>query len=399
LGHRLSKDLGLQLLSVGLALVLWIQASAVQNPVDRFTFDAITVVAEGVPAEMVVASDLRPAKVNITVKCRRRVAERLSASIFVAKVSLEGARAGGADYPVEVEAPGNVEVVEISPAAATVILERAASVKVPVEVRLVGAGADGYTAGLAVAAAVEAVAFGPTSAVGRVVRAVADVNVSAASAEVTEKVGLLAVDSAGLIVAGVSLVPPEVVVTVPVVALPAAESVDVDAALTGSPGEGFAVLGITCEPARVRVRPLPGGSIDFDHIMTMPIDIAGATSDLRVTALLAAPSGVASVSPDTVTVIIEIGATRTLAGIPVEVRNRPPGLTAVADPSTVDVVVRGPRALLDRLVLADVTAFIDAAGRGIGQVKVEVTVSLPGWAGDVQIAAVTPSELVLVIDR
>lgn len=399
LGHRLSKDVGLRLLSVLLASVLWVQATAVQNPVDRFTFDAVPVVAGGMPADMVVAGSLHPAKVNITVKCRRRVAEKLTAADFRATVSLEGGRAGSADYPVEIEKPGIVDIVEISPAAVTVTLERAASAKVPIEVRLGGFGADGYAAGTPVLTPMEVVASGPSSAVSRVVKAVAEFDVSSATSDVSGKAGLVAVDGSGVVVAEISLAPPEVVVTVPVVALPAAESVDVDVSLTGSPGQGFAVLGITCTPTRVQVRPLPGGIIDFDHIMTAPVDIGGATSDVRSTVSLIAPSGVATVTPNTVEVVVEIGATRTLLGIGVEIRNLVPGLKATTSPVVVDVVVRGPRALLDRLVAVDIVTWVDATGRGLGQAEAMVEASLPEWAGELEVTAVIPSDVNLVVTR
>ncbi len=399
MGHRLSKDVGLRLLSVLLASVLWVQATAFQNPVDRFTFDAITVVASGMPSDLVVAGSLHPAKVNVTVKCRRRVAEKLTAADFRAAVSLEGGRAGSADYPVEIEKPGIVDIVEISPAAVTVTLERAASAKVLIEVRLSGSGADGYAAGVPVLTPLEVVASGPSSAVSRVVKAVADFDVSSATSDVSGKAGLVAVDGSGVVVAEISLTPPEVVVTVPVLALPAAESVDVDASLTGSPGEGFAVLGITCMPARVQVRPVPGEVIDFDHIMTAPVDIGGATSDVRLTVPLVAPSGVATVNPITVEVVVEIGATRTLSGIGVEVRNLAPGLRATTSPAVVDVVVRGPRALLDRLVAVDVVTWVDATGRGLGQAAARVGASLPEWAGELEVTAVIPSDVTLVVDR
>lgn len=398
--RRLVREFGLHGLAVFLAVVLWVQAATVQNPVDRFTFDGIPVVAVDVPQGMVISAPVRPAKINVTVKCRRRVGERLTASSFQAKVSLAGAHPGTADFPVELERPDGVELVEMSPAAVTVTLERLAEAVVPVEPRLAGACPEGYAPGEPAVSPTTLVVRGAASAVAQVARVVAELDLGGATADKTGTARLAALDVSGSVVAGVTFEPATVTVTVPVTALPAAESVDVDAVLVGSPAPGYAVLRIACNPSRVQVRPVPGGVIDFDHVVTEPVDISGLTSDVRVRVALAVPSGVASVNPSQVEVVVEIEASRSLGGLPVTVRNLAPGLVATVSPGTVDLVVRGPRALTERLVPGDVVAWVDAAGRTVGQSTVRVNVAFPEWAeGRLEASMVSPAEVTLVIGR
>ncbi len=396
--RRLSKDIGLQVLSVVLAVVLWIQATAVQNPIDRFTFDGVPVVYGGVPQGLVVADVLHPTKVNVTVKCRRRIGEKLNAASFQAKVSLEAGRTGSADYPVEITGPAGVEIIEISPAAVQVTMERAASAQVPVEARAIGTVPDGYSAGMPVPTPTQVTVSGPASEVGRVVKAVAEVDLTGAQADLASRARLVATDANGSPVAGVSFSPAEVSVVVPVVALPAAESVDVDAALSGTPAAGYAVLRITTDPARVQVRPEPGKSVDFTHILTEPVDISGVTSDLTTTARLVVPDGIASVTPAAVEVVVEIGASREFTDLPVSVRNVGTGLQGSVSPATVDLVLRGPRAILDRLVAGDISVWVDAAGKPAGQSDVAVNVTFPDWAaGEIEVTSADPANVTLTL--
>ncbi len=388
------------MLSVLLAVALWVQATAVQNPVDRFTFDGIPVTYAGLPEGMVVAEPLHPAKVNVTVKCRRRVGEKLSSAVFEAKVALDSARPGSSDYPVEMTMPAGVETIEISPAAVTVNVERVASVEVPVEARLLGGPAEGFAIGGVSVDPARVTVLGAASATGRAAKVVAEFDVSSATGDKSGKGDLVAVDSSGAVVGGVAFSPGAVTVTVSVIALPPAESVDVDVALTGSPADGYAVLQITSTPARVQVRPAVGQSIDFTHILTEPVDISGATSDVAATVLVVQPPGTASVVPAQVAVVVEIGASRSFAAIPVSVRNPSAGLSGSVDPAAVDVAVRGPRGVLDRLTAGDLVVWVDAAGRPIGTSTVKAKVTLPDWAqGLVDVTSVTPADLTLTVGR
>ncbi|MEW6032519.1 MAG: CdaR family protein [Bacillota bacterium] len=394
----LNRDVFLQILSILLAIVLWIQATAEQNPEDQFIFDGVPVTAAGVPEGMVVAGTLRPAKVNITVRCGRRLAERLTSAEFQARVSLEGGHIGTYAYPVEVSVPAGVELVEISPATVSVSLEKMAEAEVGVVVRPAGSCSEGFMPGPPSVSPPAVAVRGPESEVSRVVEVLARPDLTSATADVSALVDLVPLDGRGSVVSGVTLHPARATVTVPVIALPAAESVDIEPVLAGSPAPGYAVLRVLISPDRASVRPEPGRTIDFDRVATAPVDISGATADVRQTVRLVTPPGVASVLPVEVEVTVVIGGSVTLGSIPVVVRNVPPGLTAAVKPAAVVLVVRGPRALLDRLGQADVVAWVDAGGRGSGTASVPVSVEFAGWTeGRLELVASDPAEVTLTL--
>lgn len=85
----------------------------------------------------------------------------------------------------------------------------------------------------------------------------------------------------------------------------------------------------------------------------------------------------------------------TLAGEKVEIIGLENGLTAVASPLTVDVIVSGPLPLLDTLTRQDVRITVDLTGLAVGthQVtpKIEVLIS------DVVVESILPNTIEVVI--
>jgi len=315
LDRLLERNVVLQVFAVLLAVVLWFLATADQNPEEQFTFDAVPVSARDAPEGLTITGAPRPAKVNIKITCRRRVADKLDSSDFEAFVSLAGGNEGTYDYPVEVGLPDNVELVEINPATVSVTLEETVAIDVPVEVTLTGPGPEGYTIGEITVDPEKVIVRGPASVVARVRHAAAGFDPSGATSRTSRTVSIAAVDADGSAVSGVDLAPSQVTVTIDV----AAEAAE---------------------------------------------DIALTLNDL-----------------------------------PLSVRNTPADLEAGLSPEKVDLVLRGPRGLLERFQASDVAVWVDAAGLGAGAYLVAVTVELPEWAeGDVEIQSYSPSEVTLTLD-
>lgn len=396
----LRRDGVLQVVAVLLALVLWVQAAAERNPEGQFTFDAVPVETAQVPSGLVVSGNPRPAKVNLTIRCRRRVFERLAGDSFTVIASLQGGQAGTYDYPVEVTLPEGVELVEISPAAVSVTLDRQASAEVPVGWRLTGVLPEGHSAGEVSVTPELVTVSGPAGSVSRVVRAVAQLDVSAVTGDFTTELPLHGVDAQGAVIPGLTFSPVRATVVIKVLELPAAVSLDVEPTLVGSPAEGYAVIGVSCSPTRASLRPGPGQTIDFNLLRTMPVDISGQTADVIATVGLALPETVASAVPAEVEVTVKIGPSMTLTDLRVEVRGAAPGLRVAAQPGTVDLVVRGPKPLLDQLKADDLSVWVSAAGLGAGTHQLPVNVELPAWAtGQLEVAICSPATVTVTLGQ
>lgn len=122
------------------------------------------------------------------------------------------------------------------------------------------------------------------------------------------------------------------------------------------------------------------------YVNTVPVDIAGATETVTRTAAIdveSLPDTVSVLTPTSgeVEVIIQISpvssAPQPLSGQSVQIVGVSPGLTAVAVPSEISVVVETSTEQIERLQPGDIVVSADISGLGVGTHVVRPSVSVP----------------------
>lgn len=158
-------------------------------------------------------------------------------------------------------------------------------------------------------------------------------------------------------------------------------AVPVEAALEGRPAPGFVRGKVTVTPPVVdvigpesRVRELTAATTDAVSVegtrQTVEDDVGVGLSDPTVRLTEAT----------TAHVVVEIEPApvdRTVADVPVRLRNLRPGLSATATPEAVAVRVQGPRAQVAELAVAAVGAFVELSGLGRGRFTLPVGTESP----------------------
>ena len=234
------RHIGLKILSLALAALLWLVVSGEQI-VER----ALRIPLEftNLPAQLELVGET-PTIVDVRVRGSSGALSRVSTGELVAVLDLRTARPGQRLFHLtgtDVRAPFGIEVVQISPSNVSIAFEPSATKVVPVVPGVEGEPADGYVVGTIKAepAAVEVV--GPTGAIARLTAAITEpVSIAGASRPVIDMVNV-----------GVSD---------PSVRLQKAGSAQVTVNIVGAPVE-WAIAGI---PIR---RPV-GESIEFT-----PVDV------------------------------------------------------------------------------------------------------------------------------
>ena len=293
------RHFGLKVISVGLALMLWIVVAG-EETVERSL--RVPLELQQFPSGLELTGDL-PATVDVRLRGTGGALGRLSAGDVVAVLDLRTARAGRRLLHIEsdqVRVPFGVAVVQVTPATMAVTFEASASREVRVVPDLEGKPAPGYVVGKASSDPETLEIVGPESAVKRVTEALTEpISVAGARETVTE-------------VVNVGLQEPAVRLRTP-------------------------------RPASVTVEILPA-----------PVE-------------------------------------RLLSHRPVHLRNLGANLAAVAEPTSVDVGVRGSRDALARVDPDEVVAFVDLAGLGAGEYVLNVHADSSKEAGVTRIdpAAIT----------
>ena len=168
----------------------------------------------------------------------------------------------------------------------------------------------------------------------------------------------------------------------------------------GRPAPGYEIASVTANPATVEVVGPESSLRGLDEAMTEPISVTDAARPVRevVTVGVADPR-VRLRAPQTAEVTIQImrgSSTRTVNGVPVQIRNLDNGLRARVQPTTVRVTVRGTEQATAGLELDAIDAAVDAADLAAGDHQVAVRVQA---ATGLTIERVEPQDVRVRISR
>jgi YbbR domain-containing protein len=180
------RHLGLKVLSIVLAALIWLVVSGEQI-VER----ALRVPLEftNLPADLELVGD-PPDMVDVRVRGSSGALSRVAAGELVAVLDLRGARAGRRLFHLtgeDVRSPFGLEVVQLSPSNVSVTLEKSARKVVPVIPEVDGNPRDGYVVGTVSSEPATVEVAGPATAVSRLTEAITEpVSVQGAATTVSE---------------------------------------------------------------------------------------------------------------------------------------------------------------------------------------------------------------------
>lgn len=184
------RHFGLKLLSLGLALLLWISVAG-EEIVERGL--RVPLELQQFPPGLELQGE-PPASVDVRVRGASGTLSRVGAGDVVAVLDLHGAAPGRRLFhltPEQVRVPFGVDVVQVSPATVALAFERSATKPVKVTPSVDGQPAPGYVVGTVSVDPPVVDVVGPESAVKRVDEAITEaVSVTGARDRVRETVTL-----------------------------------------------------------------------------------------------------------------------------------------------------------------------------------------------------------------
>src|SRR6266540_3899939 len=140
------RHVGLKLLSVAVALLLWLVVSG-EETVERGL--RVPLELQQLPAGLELTGDIPPT-VDVRVRGASGTLSRMAQGDIITVLDLRAAREGRRLFPLtpdQVRVPFGVEVVQVSPSAVALVFERSASRHVPVVPAVDGRPAAGYVIG------------------------------------------------------------------------------------------------------------------------------------------------------------------------------------------------------------------------------------------------------------
>jgi YbbR domain-containing protein len=394
-GAAVTANASLGLLSVVLAVVVWVVVSNSERPTSTKSFE-VRLEAAGVPRGY-VASGISPDKVSVTVRGPANVVRGLPSDDIKAKVDLSGIgdRAVGTEFTVDgivkVETPRRVKG-EAALASVRVTLEQLTTKRKPVRMRQVGVPPVGYEADIGPPDPLEVLVIGAPRNVDAVEFVGGDVKLDGLTVSVPQPVTLEARNNSGQTIGGVTVQPDRATVKVNVVAKVFQRQIVVDVGWRGQPKTGVKVASVSADPALVTVVGPLELINNLTSVKTDVVDVEGADRDVKRSVRLQLPSGVtATVQAVSVTVGLQVvRASAPLSVVP-RLINLGPNLTATLSPPVVAVNLTGPLGDLTQLRPTDVAVTVDVTGLGPGSFEREPKVE--AVPPNLQLESVAPGKV------
>lgn len=400
----LSNDNVLKIVSLLLAVLLWLMVTSTQNQVDKRTFERVPIEFINLGTGLTRVSQSSQTA-SFTVQGGRRALGRLRKSDFKVRVDLKDQGPGELELPVEVS-PIRVgigaDVIAVTPERIRVVLDRFVSKLVPVDVREVGTLGEDLKWEKPLLSLQEVKVEGPEQKIRSVVAAVGQVDMTGVrpGQNLRRTVGLKPVDDKGKEVVGVNLVQSAVDVDLRVSQLSPGRIVTVTPPQpTGRPAPGFQVGGITIEPSAVKLRGPRDLHETWNQVVTEAISVEGASQPITLEARVLLPPGAELAEPDRVRVtvsIIEERVTKTLDDVAVAVWNLPSNFKAEVNPGRVTLTLEGPRSVMAAVRADELGIHVDVENLGPGLHRLQVRLALPEG---MSLVSIQPQEVQVLIEE
>ncbi|NPV43947.1 MAG: hypothetical protein HPY70_08230 [Firmicutes bacterium] len=376
----LRNNMSIKLISVLVAVLLWMYVISEQNPYIIHIYRDVPVKLNNLDtANFALKEEEADFKVSVRVRGRRATISELTKSEIKAEVNLRGRMEGENLIPVAVTVPDNVELLDINPPEIMVTLETIIEKQVPIVVRLTGIPAGGFAAMDPSAKPGEAVLKGARSVVESVKSAFVSVDISGKNRDVKGNFPLRVVDEKNGEVKNITFRPETVDVIVPIVKK---ADVEVIPKITGSPAGGYAVSDITVVPLTLSVTGEDEVVESLNELYTEGLDITGLSQDIQKEVKVILPEGVKPVrgEKDTVTVFINIekeveGSLKITKEV--DVINLQGGYEAVIEPVEITLNFKGLRQFVDNVKEDDINIYVNLKNLKQGVYNAKLQVGVP----------------------
>ncbi|MBN1935229.1 MAG: hypothetical protein JW934_11215 [Anaerolineae bacterium] len=401
---RIFNDLGMIVLALFLALVVWFVAVQEENPIRSGEFGQSIAVGVRNQPESTTFYPKFDQSTKLTIRAPESSWANLRADMFSAWVDLTDKPPE--DYEMEVSAScvdKNVTIVRISPATVPISLARESTRTMSVTLQINVPVAFGYELkqDLAAINPITVQVRGPEKIVAQVDRVLVSIdqrNEVKETVSVSRMVVVLLQDgsSPGNFV---TVQPSMVNVVVPVEQKTGFKDVAVRPMVTGVPAAGYRLRGISVEPSIVT---LGGDSAvveavaEIGYVENIPLNIAGATDDVVERLALNLPEGASAlrVQGVLVTASIEpIPGRRAISLVPI-VQGLSTGLTAKVSPERVTITLNGPLPKLNTLTESDVQVYVELVEMGIGEHTIDLTFLVPEG---IEVESIVPASVEVTI--
>ncbi len=401
LGKNINTFLFALLLSIG----VWVAAVNASDPNEELSYPIpITVEIVGQDTDLLITNDYSE-QIKLTLRAPHSIWEKLVADeeSIHAILDLSGLEAGEYTLAPQIQISDQpTRIISLSPSSIQITLEELATRIMPVEMKIIGEPSIGYKAGTPRLSIKEATVSGPKSLVDQVAIIRASFDLNDANESIEETLSLEIVDEFDKTVQGVTLIPEEINLLIPISQQGGYRDVAVKVGVTGQVANLYRLTNISVFPPVITIysadtqliNDLPG------VVETIPLDIDGASEDISSRLELILPENISIVGDQSVLVQVSIEAilgSITISEKTLDIINLNPALFAQLSPLTIDIIVSGPLSVLEDFSVDDLRVVVDVDELGIGEYQLAPKVEILN--DKINVESVLPESIEIIISE
>ncbi len=394
------KNIDIKLLSIFLAIILWLYIAGGENPmVENFIDLSLTQTNLG---EDLVIKEF-PTNVSVGIKGPKNIINNMSSHQINGIVNFsEISKEGIYKLKVEVTPPKKTQITRIIPSEIKVEVEKVLTKEVEVEYSLIGVPEKGYSL-------TDEPQLNPSkvkiisaqSVLENIKQIICAIDISGIKEDLSKKINVKAVDVNGNEVKEVKIEPDIVEVSISLTRGYPEKQLTVKPKIIGKPAPGYYISEILSNPDEIKIFGNYSKISNIEFLETIPIDVSGITKTLSVKVPPALEEGLNIVEGDVelieVTIQVkEVIIQKILKNIPVVPQNLSPFVSCEIKPEVVDITVEGKNILVDKLKAEDIKAFIKFTDNFKVEQKVKVQTDLPEG---ISLIKVEPVEVTVLINK
>jgi YbbR domain-containing protein len=394
------KNIDIKLLSIFLAIILWLYIAGGENPmVENFIDISLTQTNLG---EDLVIKEF-PANVSVGIKGPKNIINNISSHQINGIVNFsEISKEGLYKLKVEVAPPKKTQITRIIPSEIKVEVEKVLTKEVEVEYSLIGVPEKGYSL-------TDEPQLNPSkvkiisaqSVLENIKQIICAIDISGIKEDLSKKINVKAVDVNGNEVKEVKIEPDIVEVSISLTRGYPEKQLTVKPKIIGKPAPGYYISEILSNPDEIKIFGNYSKISNIEFLETIPIDVSGITKTLSVKVPPALEEGLNIVEGEVelieVTIQVkEVIIQKILKNIPVVPQNLSPFVSCEIKPEVVDITVEGKNILIDKLEEENIKAFVKFTDNFKVEQKVKVQTDLPEG---ISLIKVEPEEVTVLINK
>jgi len=394
------KNIDIKLLSLFLAIILWLYIASGENPIIENFID-ISLTQNNLSEDLVIKEF--PANVSIGIEGPKNIINNISSNQISGVVNFsEISKEGLYKMNVEVVAPKRTQITRIIPSEIKVEVERILTKEVEVEYSLIGIPEKGYSlADEPQLNPSKVKIIGAQSVLESVKQTICAIDISGIKEDLNRMIKVKVVDVNGNEIKEVKIDPDIVEVSISLTRGYPEKQLSVKPKIVGKPAPGYYISEILSNPDEIKIFGNYSKINSIEFLETIPIDVSGITKTLSVKVPPALDEGlnIAEGEVELIEVAIQVKEViidKTLKNISVYPQNISPFVTCEIRPEAVDITVEGKNILVDKLKEEDIKAFIKFTDNFKVEQKVKVQIDLPEG---IFLIKVEPEEVTVLINK